>query len=67
MEEIIKLIEECEELELPNGVKGAIWKQDLIDKIEKYMNSDIQPERSGKSKELKDKIEHWIDIKNRDI
>lgn len=66
MEAIIQLIEECEELELPNGAKGAIWKQDLIDKIEKYMNSDIQPERCGKSKELKGKVKEWVDIKNKE-
>ena len=33
IKEIIKIIEECEELQLPNGATGAIWKEDLINKL----------------------------------
>lgn len=31
--EILEIIEKCEELSLPNGAKGAIWKEDLINKL----------------------------------
>lgn len=34
--EIIKIIESCEELVLPNGAKGSIWKQELINKLNNY-------------------------------
>ena len=33
-EDIIKAIESCEELTLPNGATGAIQKEELISKIE---------------------------------
>ena len=33
IKQILKIIEECEELQLPNGAKGAIWKEDLINKL----------------------------------
>ena len=33
IKEIRKIIEECEELQLPNGATGAVWKEDLINKL----------------------------------
>ena len=33
IKEIIKIIEECEELQLPNGATGAVWIEDLINKL----------------------------------
>ena len=33
IKEIIKIIEECEELQLPNGATGDVWKEDLINKL----------------------------------
>lgn len=35
-EEIIKIINSCEELILPNGATGAIWKEEFIEKITQW-------------------------------
>lgn len=34
LDNIINIIESCDELQLPNGAKGAIWKEDLIYKLQ---------------------------------
>jgi len=39
-EELLELINSCEELILPNGAVGAIWKEDLIEKIEKSFENE---------------------------
>ena len=37
LEDVIRIIElECTELDLPNGATGAIWKNELIQKLEHF-------------------------------
>ena len=40
LKDVIVCINSCEELDLPNGAKGAIWKEDLINKI-KSLNTEV--------------------------
>lgn len=39
-EDILKIIDECSELQLANGATGAIWKNELIEKINEYYESE---------------------------
>ena len=36
MEELIKKLKDLEQLELPNGSKGAVWLEDVLDVINEY-------------------------------
>jgi hypothetical protein len=40
IEKVIELIENCRELELPNGATRAIWKDDIIELIENYRDEE---------------------------
>lgn len=37
---ILSIINSCTELDLPNGAKGAIWKEELVNKIQKALETD---------------------------
>lgn len=43
-EQLKSLINSCHELVLPNGADGAIWKDDLLEKISKFFNPSIEEE-----------------------
>lgn len=43
-QEILNLVESCQELTLPNGVKGAIRKNQLIEEIDKFFDSKSVPQ-----------------------
>lgn len=36
MDELIEKLKQIEELNLPNGAKGAVWLDDVIEVIEEY-------------------------------
>lgn len=39
MEELIEKLKKLEQLWLPNGAKGAVWLNDVIEVIEQHYNS----------------------------
>ena len=41
MEDLIERIKQIDQLQLPNGAKGAIWVDDVIEVIEKYFCGDL--------------------------
>lgn len=43
-QEILNLVESCQELTLPNGAKGAIWKDQLVEKIDEFFDSKSTPQ-----------------------
>lgn len=42
MEDLIERLKQIEQLDLPNGAKGAVWLDDVIEVIEKYLYWDLK-------------------------
>ena len=42
MEDLIERLKQLEQLELPNGAKGAVWLDDVIDVIENHLYWDLK-------------------------
>ena len=42
MEDLIERLKQLEQLELPNGAKGAVWLDDVIEVIEKHLYLDLK-------------------------
>jgi hypothetical protein len=42
MEDLIERLKQLEQLELPNGAKGAVWLDDVIEVIEKHLYWDLK-------------------------
>lgn len=48
MEDLIERLKQLEQLELPNGAKGAVWLDDVIDVIEKHLYDEDRTELGEK-------------------